>query len=102
MHLDEYQAAAQGTAGTPLECSLLGLAGEAGEVCDYFKKVLHHGHVQDNEHIIKELGDVLWYVADIASQLGLSLNQIAVANIAKLQRRYPHGFSQQASRDRNV
>lgn len=71
----------------------MGLAGEAGEVCDLLKKVVHHGRGLDRTKLIEELGDVLWYGAHLANVLGVSLGDVAEANIDKLRRRYPNGFS---------
>jgi NTP pyrophosphatase (non-canonical NTP hydrolase) len=75
----------------------LGLAGEAGEVCDLLKKHWGHKHPLDREKLCKELGDVLWYVAAIAVQHGISLRDVAHANVEKLSARYPKGFSPEAS-----
>jgi NTP pyrophosphatase (non-canonical NTP hydrolase) len=75
----------------------LGLAGEAGEVCDLLKKHWGHGHVLQYAKLRKELGDVLWYVTALGLQFGLSLQEIAEANVAKLSARYPNGFSSEAS-----
>lgn len=106
MRLDEYQTLAARTSQTDqpfrdrLACAGLGLAGEPGEVVDIIKKVLFHGHPLDREQIGKELGDVLWYVAETATTLGLSLEDIARGNIAKLRARYPEGFSSEASQRR--
>jgi NTP pyrophosphatase (non-canonical NTP hydrolase) len=75
----------------------LGLAGEAGEVCDLLKKHWGHRHPLDKAKLGKELGDVLWYVAAVGAQFGISLNDIARANVAKLTQRYPDGFSPEAS-----
>lgn len=105
MNFDDYQHDANRTAaGTtgPLRLAIfgLGLAGEAGEVVDYLKKGLGHGHAIDPEVIKKELGDVLWYLAAIAGEFNLSLNEIAAANVAKLRARYPNGFTPEASRAR--
>lgn len=70
----------------------LGLAGESGEVAEKIKKILRdHGGKINKEHkqeISKELGDVLWYVAQIASELKLDLSQVAENNLEKLFSRY--------------
>jgi NTP pyrophosphatase (non-canonical NTP hydrolase) len=78
----------------------LGLTGEAGEVADYVKKCAGHGHPLDKSVIEKELGDVLWYVAALSHNLGLDMAGIARKNIDKLKKRYPEGFSEEASRNR--
>ena len=78
----------------------MGVAGEAGEVCDYLKKVVHHGHPLDAEKLKKELGDVLWYVAVCAKLAGFDLDAVAKANILKLRQRYPSGFDSAASQNR--
>jgi NTP pyrophosphatase (non-canonical NTP hydrolase) len=75
----------------------LGLAGEAGEVCELLKKHWGHGHDLDQEKLKKELGDVLWYVAALAAQFQIELEDVAAANVAKLRSRYPQGFSSAAS-----
>jgi NTP pyrophosphatase (non-canonical NTP hydrolase) len=72
----------------------LGLCGEAGEVAEKVKKVIRdHGHVFDDhrESIAKELGDVLWYVSQLAYELGYSLDDIAQMNIDKLTSRRDRG-----------
>jgi NTP pyrophosphatase (non-canonical NTP hydrolase) len=74
-----------------------GLAGEAGEVSDLIKKGIFHQHGLDREKLIKELGDVLWYVAALATKLDASLGDIMQANIDKLKARYPAGYSSEAS-----
>lgn len=75
----------------------LGLAGEAGEVCDIIKKHFAHGHELDRQEIANELGDVLWYLALICENLGLALSDVGLMNIAKLKWRYPEGFSSKDS-----
>lgn len=75
----------------------MGLAGESGEVVDYMKKVLWHGHELDKDKLKKELGDILWYIATIATTAEISLEDIAIANIEKLKKRYPEGFSREKS-----
>lgn len=78
----------------------LGLAGEAGEVVDYLKKVVGHGHRLDKDTLVKELGDVLWYVAEICSAINVDMGDVAEKNIDKLQKRYPDGFSKERSINR--
>jgi NTP pyrophosphatase (non-canonical NTP hydrolase) len=83
-----------------LACEGMGIAGEAGEVADLLKKHLFHGHPLDKDKLVKELGDVLWYVAALASHLGVDLEEVARANIKKLEKRYPNGFSKADSQNR--
>lgn len=71
----------------------MGLAGESGEVVDLVKKQIHHGHSANREKVKGELGDVLHYVAGLATMYGLSLDEVATYNIEKLAKRYPQGFS---------
>jgi NTP pyrophosphatase (non-canonical NTP hydrolase) len=103
MSLNEYQHLASRTMNTKLPHEAraamlaLGVAGEAGEVADYLKKVLFHAHPMDVEKLKKELGDVLWYVANLAREFSLDLGDVADANVKKLLARYPVGFSPQAS-----
>jgi NTP pyrophosphatase (non-canonical NTP hydrolase) len=78
----------------------VGLAGETGELIDLLKKKIFHGHTVPEEKIISELGDVLWYVAALAESLGVPLDYVAQANVAKLRKRYPDGFSIQHSQER--
>ena len=69
---------------------VLGLAGEAGECCDIVKKYKYQGHELDKEKLKDELGDVLWYIAETATGLGISLEEVAEYNLDKLHKRY-HG-----------
>lgn len=79
---------------------LCGLTGEAGEVADLIKKHFGHGHVLDHDKLKKELGDVMWYLSQLAEQFDLNMEDIAEANITKLKARYPNGFSEEASINR--
>ena len=105
--LEEYQAAARRTSRSDqaldmrLLVAALGLVGEAGEVADQIKKIVGHGHPMNPDHLIEELGDVLWYLSEIAGLFGGSLGAAGVRNIRKLEARYPEGFSEEASRDRS-
>lgn len=78
----------------------MGLAGEAGELIDALKKTIYHGHVFDRAKLLNECGDVLWYLDRLAFRLGFTLDQAATENIRKLQKRYPDGFSEERSRNR--
>lgn len=78
----------------------MGLSGESGEVTDLIKKQLFHGHLEDKDGIKKELGDVLHYLSGLATMFGLTLEEVAATNIEKLKKRYPDGFSQEASINR--
>lgn len=113
MDFNTYQVAAARTlARRPLEqytpeemkaklgLMALGVTGEAGEVADLIKKHLGHGHELVREHLLKEIGDVLWYLAAFATLLDVNLEDVAAQNIAKLQARYPNGFSEQDSINR--
>jgi NTP pyrophosphatase (non-canonical NTP hydrolase) len=103
MQLNEYQQMAARTAAKhdgELANYGLGIAGEAGEVADLIKKAVFHGHPIDKNVVKKELGDVLWYVSQIARLAGLTLDEVAAGNIDKLYKRYPKGFSSEASINR--
>ncbi len=106
MTFDEYEHAAMRTAGPTLYekyalvLSALGLCGESGEFADLCKKMIYHDHPIDTSKLHEELGDILWYIARACSTLGVSLETIAKDNIAKLQRRYPEGFSSERSINR--
>lgn len=78
----------------------LGLAGEAGEVADTIKKAVFHQHGMNRDELIKELGDVLWYVAALCSKLDTPLSEVMERNIVKLEARYPQGYSADASKAR--
>ena len=106
MRLSDYQSAARRTENAALthEQKLLdaaaGLAEEAGEVLGVVRKHLFQRRTLDRAAVAEELGDVLWCVATVASQLGLSLDEVAAANVEKLQRRHPHGLATPAQDDR--
>lgn len=72
----------------PLLNFALGLAGESGEVIDLIKKKIFQGRDIHPTNFEEELGDVLWYVANIASSVGLKLSDILKANVTKLEKRY--------------
>ncbi len=106
LSLNDYQIAANRTINKDADEKWLlvnvglGLTGEAGEVADMLKKHLTHSHVLDKTKIVKELGDVLWYIAEAAYIIGVSLEDIAQTNIDKLRQRYPDGFTSERSINR--
>jgi len=96
MNFEEYQKKSRETAiypdkGNNFIYPVLGLVGEAGEVAEKIKKVLRddEGIVGDQkkEEVKKELGDVLWYLSQIATEFNLSLSEIAQTNLEKLESR---------------
>jgi NTP pyrophosphatase (non-canonical NTP hydrolase) len=100
MDFKEYQEKSRKTAiypeiGRNFVYPALGLSGEAGEVSERIKKLFRDKNgIVDQEFIDlikKELGDVLWYVSQLASEFDLSLNDIAEANIEKLYSRMERG-----------
>ena len=107
MTINEYQQLAQRTANmkTPnakIKNGILGLCGESGEIADIYKKYLYQGHELDREHMAEELGDVCWYVAELATGLGVTLEEVMARNIEKLRKRYPDGFDAERSVHREV
>ena len=103
--MNDYQKRAKKTAIYPTDYRMvypaLGLAGESGEVCEKVKKYLR-GDDSPNlrKDIEKELGDVLWYVANLASDLNLSLDAVATRNINKLRDRKERNVIQGNGDDR--
>lgn len=79
---------------------LLDWFGEAGECAELIKKHLGHGHPLDMDKVKKELGDCFWYLARLASTFNILCSDICKTNIEKLQKRYPSGFSNEASLNR--
>ena len=105
MNMNDFQREALRTAGDPtpdgwLFEKLLGLSEEVGEVLALIKKAEFHGRELDRDALKKELGDVLWYVAAIAHWYGFDLSDVASANVEKLRKRYPDGFSVERSVNR--
>ena len=106
MTANEYQKLAMTTLNPDLSKkdilinSVMGLCGESGETIDIIKKHLFHGHPLDKEALKKELGDIAWYLAEAATALDISLEDILQANIDKLKQRYPEGFETKRSQVR--
>ena len=103
---NEYQRLAMTTLNPALSKrdvlinGVMGLCGESGEAIDIVKKHLHQGHELDKEKLIKELGDIVWYLAETAYALDVDLDEVLEKNIAKLKARYPEGFDTERSLNR--
>ena len=106
MIMDSYQRVARKTVIYPRKQMIiypaLGLPGEAGEVCEKVKKYLRQDYDLDElkEIVEDELGDVLWYIANLATDLGLSLDNLAAKNLAKLHDRQNRNVLQGDGDDR--
>lgn len=106
MTLDEYEAAATRTINSKLRVSerlmdaASGLAEESGEILGLVRKHLYQSRSLDREELKKELGDALWCLTIAATSAGLTLDQVAEANIAKLRERYPDGYTDEQSQRR--
>lgn len=106
-NLSRYQEKATCYANTNLPprerlaVAALGLVGEAAEASELIKKHIGHNHELNVEKLTLELGDVLWYLADLANIIGVDLKEVASKNLDKLKARYPDGvFNAEHSKNR--
>lgn len=99
MNFEQYQDAAKRTLkrGDTISFDLnhmaMGLCGEAGELVDCIKKHTVYGKEMDLDNLAEEVGDALWYLANICNIMDWSLEDMARENIAKLQKRYPEKYT---------
>lgn len=106
MTVSEYQKLAMVTQNKELDkkdvliVGVMGLCGESGEAIDLVKKHIAQGHELDREHLLEELGDIAWYLAETAYALDADLEDVFKANIDKLKKRYPEGFDAERSKNR--
>ncbi len=111
LSFEEYQRLSQARAiypdagkGTNIYYPTLGLCGEAGEVAEKIKKILRdkEGKPSDGDilAIMKELGDVMWYIAAICRELRVSMDDVAQMNIKKLNDRHDRGTLHGSGDDR--
>lgn len=97
MEMSMYQEQARRTQNKYISAAerekhaVFGMASEAGEICGIYQKGLQ-GHPFSADDAIKELGDLLWFAAEYADCMGVSLDEVAQRNIDKLRKRYPDGF----------
>lgn len=107
MRFADYQELARRTQNNELsrlekeKHALHGMASEVGEIHGLYQKA-YQGHAATNNDAIKELGDLLWFMAEYADTLGVSLDYVAECNIAKLRKRYPEGFDTEHSVHREI
>lgn len=103
MTINDYQTQALTTLNPALSKKdvlingVMGLCGESGEAIDIVKKHLAQGHELDREALLKELGDVAWYLAETAYALDADLETVFQGNLDKLKKRYPQGFDPENS-----
>ena len=106
MQINEYQKLAMTTLNPELSPKevlingVMGLCGESGEAIDIVKKHISQGHELDKEKLVKELGDIAWYLAETAYALGVDLEEVLELNIQKFKNRYPDGFTTENSVNR--
>ena len=105
MDLSLYQEEANRTrnkCSDELQNYMLGLIGEVGEFVNYIKKTIYHGHRLEMVKAREELGDILWYLAVLSTVLRIPFEDVAYYNVKKLKKRYPIGYSDEASIHRTV
>lgn len=97
---NEYQKLAARTMNPsvlePTYHALHGMVGEIGELHSLYQKV-YQGHELNDEHLKKELGDLLWFIAEYCTCKGWNLEDVMNLNIEKLKARYPDGFEAERS-----
>lgn len=81
--------------------ALHGMVGEIGEIHSIYQK-MYQGHAFEVDHVKKEFGDLLWFIAEYCTAKGWSLDDIMRMNIDKLKERYPDGFKVEQSLHRKV
>lgn len=102
MTFDDYQALARRTQNRELSMDLKqrhalhGLSSEVGEIHGLFQKI-YQGHCLNLNDLEKEIGDLLWFVAELCDSCGWSMREVAEKNIDKLKKRYPEGFDAERS-----
>jgi NTP pyrophosphatase (non-canonical NTP hydrolase) len=108
MNLDEYEKSVTRTTNLKLTDTerlldaAAGLAEEAGEILGLIRKHAYQSHPLNKDKLAVELGDALWCLSMTAKSAGITLDEVAAANVAKLRARYPDGYNDAASRERRV
>lgn len=105
MTFDEYQALARRTQNPALKKdetllhALFGMCSEVGEIQSMWQHV-YQGEEVDGNRLNKEIGDVLWFIAELCDAVGVNMSDVAQLNIDKLKKRYPEGFDAERSVNR--
>ena len=108
MSLNDYQVKSKRTLNQELTKEqtvsnmIMGILGETGEVADIIKKHYYQGHDMDMEHIEEEIGDVMFYIVNLCNVLDLDLEALLYQNHTKLMKRYPNGFTEKDSIERDT
>lgn len=97
-----YRFEATGDVTPRLEHGVMGAVTEAGELMDAIKKSKMYGRSLDRVNLVEEMGDVMWYFAILADELGVSFEEIWDKNINKLRQRYPDKYSDEHSANRDI
>ena len=79
----------------------IGISGEAGEISSAIEKWLWYGQHLDETNLKEEMGDLMWYLAEMCNALGYQLEEIMEANIRKLKKRYPEKYTDERALEKN-
>lgn len=91
MNIEEYSELALRTANkeNAIIHACFGMCGEAGEIIDYVKKGVFYGKDMGTQHLVEEVGDLMWYINLLVFDLGVTWDEVLTTNIKKLEARYP-------------
>lgn len=104
---NEYQRLAARTINNSMSAAkkeyhaLHGMVGEIGEIHSIYQK-MYQGHTPDETHLKKEVGDLLWFIAEYCTTMGWNLEDVMQLNIEKLKARFPNGFEEERSLHRKA
>lgn len=97
-----YRFEATGDITPRIEHGVIGAVTEVGELMDAVKKSKIYGRDFDRVNMVEEIGDVMWYLAILADDLGVSFEEIWEKNINKLRQRYPEKYTNEQSENRDI
>lgn len=97
-----YRFEATGDVTARIEHAVMGAVTESGELMDAVKKSKIYGRALDRVNLVEEVGDIMWYLAILADELGVSFEDIWEKNINKLRQRYPEKYSDERAENRDV